>query len=201
MNKLLVRSALACGALVLGSGAAFAAPADNPSGFYVGAGWGKFNLDINSIEDLGSSISSVAKSDDDAWKIFAGYRVNPYLSFEAAYIDFGAPSDRFTATGSNGNYRVAISGFAPYIIGTVPLGPVEIFAKAGYYYYDSNVRIDLDNPGPDIDSTHSGNDFLWGGGLGVTVLDHLNLRAEYEAVDIDRAKNSDAIWLSAAWRF
>jgi opacity protein-like surface antigen len=202
MNKLLVRSALACGALLVGSGTALAAdPQDNPSGFYVGAGWGQFNLDIDNVEELGSSISNVAKGDDDAWKIFAGYRVNPYLSFEAAYIDFGAPSNGFDTAGTHGNFTADISGFAPYIIGTLPLGPVELFLKAGYYYYDVDVAVDLDSPGPGFDSSSSENDFLWGGGVGVTVFDHLHLRAEYEAVDIERADKADAIWLSGAWRF
>ena len=201
MKKLLVKTALACSVLALASGAANAAPEDNPSGFYVGGGWGQFNLDIDNAEDLGQSIGDIASSDDNAWKLFAGYRVNPYLAFEAAYIDFGSPGDRIDTSGVHGNYHVDISGFAPYIIGTLPLGPVEIFAKAGYYYYDSDVQIDLDAPGPDIDSSSSGNDFLWGGGIGFTIADHLHLRVEYEAVDVERAENSDAVWLSGAWRF
>jgi hypothetical protein len=52
-----------------------------------------------------------------------------------------------------------------------------------------------------VDSTHSRTDLLYGGGVGMTFIDHLHVRAEYETVDIDNAKNSDAFWLSAAWRF
>src|SRR5882757_6602686 len=113
---------------------AYSAPEDNPSGPYVGAGWGRFNLDIRNLSDVGTATSDIAKSDDNAWKIFAGWRFIPYLALEAAYINFGKTGDRFqatTASGSNGNYRVDLSGFAPYIIGTLPLGPVELFAKAG----------------------------------------------------------------------
>lgn len=199
------RSTAAWVARVLSGALAFsgvsAMAQDNPSGPYVGAGWGQFNLGIDSLSEAGSAINDIAEADDNAWKIFAGYRVNPYLAFEGAYIDFGGPSDRFDATGSDGNYRVDISGFAPYVIGTIPLGAVELFGKAGYYFYDAEVRVELDSPGPSIRSKSSESDFLYGGGVGLTLAGQLNLRVEYEVVDIDRAESSDAIWLSGSWRF
>lgn len=174
----------------------------NPGGPYIGIGWGQVNLDISNLSDVGTATSNIVKADDNAWKLFAGWRVNPYLAFEAAYIDFGKPSDRFDATGSNGQYEVDLSGFAPTVIGSLPLGNnVELFAKAGSYFYDVNVKVDFDNPGPDLQSSHSRNDFLYGGGIGYTFADTVHLRAEYEVVDLKNAKNSDAIWLTAAWRF
>lgn len=183
---------------------AYSASNNNPSGAYVGAGWGQFNLDIRNLSDVGTATSDITKSDDNAWKIFAGYRFIPYFALEGAYINFGKAGDRFqatTANGSNGNYRVDLSGFAPYAIGTIPLGPVELFGKVGEYFYNVKVRADFDNPGPDVRSSHSRTDFLYGGGIGVNIGEHLHLRGEYETVDIKNAKNSDAFWLSAALRF
>ena len=198
MNKALVAAAL----LSLGSLPALADTTENPSGFYVGAGWGRFNLHLRGLDDVDNAVDAIFDSNDNAWKLFGGYRVNPYLSFEAAYIDFGRPHDHFTATGSSGDYRVGLSGFAPYVIGTLPLGPIELFAKAGYYFYDVKIRADFDQPlSPEVDSKHSRTDFLYGGGIGTTFFDHLNIRAEYEKVDVSHAKDSDAFWLSAAWRF
>ncbi|MGD9843050.1 MAG: porin family protein [Steroidobacteraceae bacterium] len=178
-----------------------ATPQANPSGPYVGVGWGQMNLDLHNLSDVGTATSKIVKADDNAWKLFAGWRLNSYLAFEAAYIDFGQPGDRFDSSGSNGNYKVELNGFAPYIIGSIPLGNAELFAKAGSYFYDVNVLVDLDNPGPDIRSSHSRNDFLYGGGIGYTFMDHLHVRAEYEVVDLKNASNSQAIWLSGAWRF
>lgn len=177
------------------------AQAENPDGPYVGAGWGQFNLNIKNLGDAGTAANDIVHSNDNAWKAFAGYRFNRFLALEAAYIDLGSPSDRFSGTGSNGNYRVAISGFSPALIGSLPLGPVELFAKVGEYYYDSKVKVDLDDPGPSIDSSHRRNDLLYGGGVGLTFFEHLHVRAEYETIEIKNAKNSDAFWLSAAWRF
>jgi len=175
--------------------------ADNPTGPYVGAGLGQFNLNIDHLDDVDNAVSSIRDSDDNAWKIFAGYRFIPWLSLEAAYIDFGNPGDSLETSGSNGNYRVDLSGFAPSLVASMPLGPVELFAKAGQYYYDVKTRVDLDSPGPGIRSSHSRNDFMWGGGVSVVVLERLELRAEYEKVEIEQARGSDAFWLSAAWRF
>jgi len=173
----------------------------NPSGPYIGAGWGQFDLNIKNLNDAGTAVGNIVHSNDNAWKVFAGYRFNPYIALEAAYIDLGKPTDRFSATGSNGNYRVNISGFSPAVVGSVPLGPIELFAKIGEYYYDSKVQVDFDNPGPDINSSHHRNDLLYGGGVGVTFFDHLHVRAEYETIEIENAKHSDAFWLSGAWRF
>jgi len=202
MNKAITATAALIGSIGLfASLAANAADVDNPSGFYVGGGWGQFNLDVDDLGDAGDAIGDIVEAEDNAWKIFVGYRFNPYIGVEAAYIDFGQASDGFDASGTHGNFEANISGFAPYLVGTLPLGPVELFAKVGYYFYDIDLSVDLDAPGPDFDSSSSENDFLYGVGLGFTLAERLHLRAEYEVVDIAGTQDSNAIWLSGAWRF
>jgi opacity protein-like surface antigen len=178
---------------------------DNPSGGYVGAGWGRFDLHIENFDTAGATTTSITSSNDNAWKVFGGYRFNPFIAVEADYIDLGKPSDRFTATGSNGNYRVDLSGFAPYLVGTAPLGPIELFAKAGWFYYDVKTAVNFDSPAPGvspgIESSHSHSDFTYGGGIGATLFNHLNISAEFDVLDIQNARNSNAVWLNAAWRF
>ena len=119
--------------------------------------------------------------------------------------DFGGPSDTFQnsdASGSSGDYEVSLSGFAPYVIGTLPLGPVELFAKVGYYFYDVDINTDLDDLNGDVlDSSSSDEDLLYGFGIGATFFEHLNARLEYEKIDSDLVDDADALWLSAAWRF
>jgi outer membrane immunogenic protein len=200
MKKLTAAAAL----LTLSAGPAFAqmdAQQNNPSGPYVGVGWGQLNLDIGNLDDVGTAASDIVEADENAWKIFAGYRLNPYIAFEAAYIDLGKSNGRFATGGQDGNYDLDISGFAPYVIGTLPLGAFEIFGKVGYYIYDVNLSVDFDNTSQGLESDHSRSDFLYGGGVGFTFFDHLHLRAEYEAVKIENASSSDAIWLAGAWRF
>lgn len=178
-----------------------AAQAENDSGFYVGAGVGQFNVQIDDIDDTDDAVERL-DDDDTSWKLFGGYRLNKYLSAEIAYIDFGGPSDSFEASGSSGDYQVEMDGFAPYIIGTLPLGPVELFAKAGYYFYDVDLTVDLDDVTDDpIRSNTSDEDFIYGFGLGATFFEHLHARLEYEKIDSDVIDDADAIWLSGAWRF
>jgi hypothetical protein len=47
----------------------------------------------------------------------------------------------------------------------------------------------------------SARDPIFGVGVGVTVAERVNLRAEYEVVEIDQLDDSHAVWLTAAWRF
>lgn len=77
---------------------AFAA---TPADTYVGGGFGQFDLHIENLNDAGQAVSTIAHSDDIAWKLFAGWRLMPYLGVEGAYINLGHPGDNFTASGSS----------------------------------------------------------------------------------------------------
>ena len=191
---------IAAGALLaLSSGAAFAD--DNEHGWLIGGGFGQFNLQIDDLGDLGDSIANF-DANDSSWKLFTGYRFNKYLSVEAAYVNFGEPGDDFTADGTSGDYSIGLSGFAPYVVGTIPLGPVELSAKLGYYFYDLKVNSDFDSLGGNLfSSDDSGEDVVYGVGVGMTFMEHLNTRFEYEWVDIDGTNTANAYWLTAAWRF
>jgi len=189
-------------ALILLAAAASPALADNPGGPYVGGGYGRFDLHIHNLADVGQAADTIVDSNDNAWKLFAGWRLNPYVALEGAYINLGNPGEKFVATGSNGTYKVHVTGFAPTLIGALPLGPVEIFAKAGYYFYDVKLNVNVQSAGSaGIQSSHSRSDFLYGAGAGFTFVDHLHVRGEYERIDIANYDSSDALWLTAAWRF
>jgi hypothetical protein len=170
------------------------------SGPYLGAGWGQFDLHLHNLNDVGTAVTDITHSNDDAWKAFVGVRLNPYIGLEAAYVDFGHPDDSFRTSGSGGVYHVSMTGFSPEVLGILPIGPAELFGKAGYYFYDLDTRVDFSS-GPFLESRHSRSDFLYGGGVGVTVFRHLNVRAEYERIDVANASGSDAFWLSPSWRF
>lgn len=173
---------------------------DNPTGPYLGGGWGRFDLDIDNARDVGQGLDAAIDDNDNAFKLFAGWRLTPFLAVEAAYVNLGSPGDAISSSGSNGNYEVEASGFAPAVIGTVPLGPIELFGKLGYYFYDVEARINFDN-GQFLSADSDGDDFMYGGGVGVTFLERLHVRAEYERFNLRNADKSDTLWLSAAWRF
>jgi hypothetical protein len=120
------------------------------------------------------------KSDDTAWKAFGGWRLNPYLSFELAYVNLGSPDDEVLP---DTQLTVETDGFAPYVVGTLPIGDwFEVFAKAGYYWYDVETRVN--SPLGDFSSKDSDETFTWSAGLGVNIFEHVNVRLEYEQFDL-----------------
>lgn len=165
--------------------------AQNDSGLYIGAGVGQFNVEIDDVEDVGTTLESF-DSDDTSIKVFAGWRFNKFIGIELDYIDLGAPED----TVNDLRVKAEVNGVAPYLIGTVPLGPIELFAKVGYYFYD--VRIDAESIGSLDDSK---DDLVYGIGAGITLFEHLHARLEYEIIDISEVDDANALWLSGAWRF
>jgi hypothetical protein len=187
-------------------GARMAAAADeeNPSGPYVGAGIGQFDVKIDNLEGVGDTIEDF-NEDDAAYKVFFGWRFNPYIALEGDYIDLGTPRGNFDATGSSGQYELDLAGFAAYAIGTLPLGIFELSAKVGYYWHDIDVHVDFDNIGPNngdvFDSDESSEAFVYGIGAGVTFLEHINTKLEYEVMDLDKTDDAYTLWLTAEWRF
>ena len=175
-------------------GALAATPAladDNDNGFYLGAGVGRFDVKIDDVEDITDTVGSF-DANDTTFKAFAGWRFNKYLGVELDYMDLGNPEDKIDDRRVNAD----INGVAPYLVGTLPVGPVEFFAKAGYLFYD--VQVDVDDATVSDDSHE---DFVYGGGIGLTLFEHLNARLEYEVIDINDVDDSNALWVTAAWRF
>jgi len=188
-------------ALVGTSTALAASPDDNSRGFYLGGGVGNFNLKIDRFSQIDNAIGRLDDS-DTGWKILAGYRFNPYLSLEGAYVDFGRPSDTFDTAGSRGDFSAHLSGFSPQLIGTMPLGPVELSAKVGVYFTNIDLKADVDNLKELGFSSHSNEqDFMYGVGVGATFLQRLNAKLEYEWIDIGGGDRGNSLWATGTWRF
>lgn len=185
MKKKIALSA-ACLALL-----ATSAFADNERGLYLGAGVGQFNVEVDDVNELTSTIEDF-DADDTSFKVFAGWRFAPFIAVELDYIDLGGPED----TVSGVRVSADINGVAPYVVGTVPVGPIELFARVGYYFYD--VKINGQSLGVTDDSDE---DLVYGAGVGLTLFEHLHARLEYEIIDISDVDDANALWLSGAWRF
>jgi hypothetical protein len=162
---------------------------DNRQGFYLGAGLGDFSASANGPQGFDDIDLD---SDDTPTKLFAGYRMNRFFSVQLDYIDFGESS----GTANLLDIRQDTSGLAPNVIGTLPIGFVELFAKVGMMWYD--VDLDIEN---DPTLSDSGEDPIYGVGVGLTLVERLSLRLEYEIVDVETLDDAEAIWLTAAWRF
>lgn len=165
---------------------------DNTDGFYLGAGLGDFSTDIDELDDVDDADLDF-DSDENARKAFAGWRFNRFIAVQLDFIDFERSVDARDALNV---VSTQSDGIAPSVVGTLPLGPIELFARAGILWYD--LEIESGNTALVDDSDR---DPIFGAGIGVTIAERVNLRAEYEVVEIDQLDDSHAVWLTAAWRF
>ena len=193
--------------LALAVGGAHAVQAqdeENPSGPYISAGIGQFDVKIDDLEGVEDTLEEL-DSNNPAFKVGFGWRFNPYIALEADYVDLGNPRGDFDATGSSGDYELELSGFSGYLITSCGFGIFELSAKVGYYFHDVNIEVDLENIGSGdgdvIESDDNGEAFVFRVGAGVTFFQHLNAQIEYELMDIDEVDDAYVLWLTGAWRF
>jgi OmpA-OmpF porin, OOP family len=167
----------------------------NLQGFYLGGGIGDYSSSVDEINSLDSiDDAGIDFSDgDNAMKAFVGWHFNRFFAVQADYVDFGESSGAVTPSVAGTS---DVQGIAPSIVGTLPIGPIELFARVGMMFYE----VDLNLTGGRL-VDESGEDLVYSAGIGIDVLDRLNLRLEYEEIDIEQLDESDALWLNVAWKF
>lgn len=181
MNRKYMFSALAIVSMAV---SAEAHADDKHSGIYLGAGVGEVTNKVAGFEADGVAI-----------KFFGGYAFNQYFALEAAYIDAGTLKD--TVDGLD--VSVDNDGFVVAALGKLPLTDAfSLFAKLGYTFYDQKViarRGDVS-----VSEKSSGDDLLYGVGANLRLGRRLELRAEYEVVDVKDA-DFNLFSASAVFRF
>jgi hypothetical protein len=158
--------------LVLLSAAASAHGAGLYLGGSLGASFAKYEWEDIDEEDF--------KLDgaDFAWKIFLGYKVIPFLSFEGGYRDLGKVSDGV----ENVVYGAETKGGDIQAMGILPLGVAHLWAKAGFFFWSSDSALG------DETASDSGTDFMWGLGGDLSIL-KIALRLEWEKFEIENANH------------
>ncbi len=175
MRKFSVLSTLLLGSTLMAS--AVSQAADN--GIYIGAGVGQSNVDID------AGVTQI-DGDDTGFKVIAGFRPLDWFGVEVNYIDFGKVSD----SGVN----VESDALAAYAVGFLPLGPVDLFAKAGVASADTSVGTSLGRVSDDS------TDFAYGAGLQFRLLS-LSARIEYEIFDLEDVDDLNMISVGLTYTF
>ncbi len=155
-----------------------AAAADN--GFYLGASVGRANVDIDSRNVR-------VDGDDTGFKAIAGFRPLDSLGVEVNYVNFGKVKER-------GN-KAEGDALSAYVVGFLPVGPVDLFAKAGLVNSDTSIRGSVGQR-----FKADGTDFSYGAGVQFRLLS-LSARVEYEAYDVDRVKDLNMISFGLTYTF
>jgi hypothetical protein len=191
-------------------GVCAAAFADNPVGFYIGAGAGESQI---RSDDSRYGLPGYYNDYQTAWQGVIGIRPISLIGVEAVYIDFGQPYRR------RGFYDINVSGTdshprapALFAVGYLPI-PVpflDIFAKAGAARLSTNVTDFVQQPcvpqGPCPyfvpTSRHQviNTKFAYGAGVQSKFPFGLILRGEYERISSSFG-DPDALMVSALWQF
>jgi hypothetical protein len=152
-------------------------------GFYIGAGVGSASFkDDFDIDDL--------DEDDVGYKLFAGFRATPNIAVEGGYRDFGK------AETGDGAARIEVksTGWDAYGMLLAPIGIVDLFAKGGVIFWDT----EADAGGINLDE--DGNSFAWGLG-GAVNFGACGRRLEYESFEVDRPNELWMLTLSGVVSF
>lgn len=161
-------------------------------GFYIGGSVGQTNVDMDA-GDFGYNGNSDFNIDDDdvGWKAFIGYNYLPWLGFEGGYVDFGSVSSNF----NQDRAKVDLSGWEGFVVGKVPIGPVELFAKAGVIALKAD--LDTNNFGSEDD-----NDTQFAYGVGAVYnLGHWGFRAEAQGYDDNEIDDFYFLSAGVTYRF
>ncbi|HXA37315.1 MAG TPA: outer membrane beta-barrel protein [Steroidobacteraceae bacterium] len=191
--------------------ASTAALAENPVGFYLGAGVGYSTI---RSDDSAYGLPGYYNDHQTAWKAIAGVRPIPIIGAEFEYIDFGQPGhhygyNSFNQYGFDSHPRAS----ALFGVGYLPL-PVpffDVFGKAGVARLQTDVTTvtgSVTCPGPGgtgcvplsiSRQNQTDNKFAYGVGLQSKAWG-VSFRAEYERIS-SQFGDPDALTVSATWTF
>jgi hypothetical protein len=170
--------------------------AGDRTGFYLGASITSAQIEVKHVYPDFGDMDFDEK--DTGYKLFAGYRFLDFLAVEGGYVDFGHPTYSTVMGDMVLNTRFALDGWDACLIGILPIGPVDLFAKAGFFWWDSEFEAAIDNSS--WRGLDSGADPVYGVGVALW-LGQFSIRAEYEVFDISEADNVNQISLGVAYTF
>jgi OmpA-OmpF porin, OOP family len=205
MNRISV--ALPAIIAVCACAASMRALADDPVGFYLGAGVGYSTV---RSDDPAYGLPGYFNDHQTAWKVIGGIRPLPIVGAEVEYIDFGHPDHDFGASGY-ANYGLDSHPRAAALFGVgylpLPVPFFDVFAKAGI----ARLQTDVTTVAGCTPSTtclsqpvfyrqnQTDNRFAYGVGVQSKAWGFA-FRAEYERIS-SQFGDPDALTVSATWTF
>jgi OOP family OmpA-OmpF porin len=143
-------------------------------GIYVGASGGQTQIDQNATRfGYGGPYNVEFRDDDGGWKAYLGYNFFPWLGIEGGYVDFGSVSRSVF----DQKIDVDFSGWDAFVVGRMPIGPFDVFVKAGAI--DLRTELDVSNSG-----SNNQNDTQLAYGAGIAYnYGNWALRVEAEGFD------------------
>jgi outer membrane protein OmpA-like peptidoglycan-associated protein len=143
-------------------------------GLYLGASGGQTWVDEDANNFGYNGPYNINLDDQDTgWKAYLGYNFLPWLGVEGGYVDFGGVSQTVFQDKVDADF----TGVEAFVVGSLPVGPVDLFLKAGVI--DLKTDLDVSNQGSD---SQNDTQLAYGAGIAYTY-GHWGLRLEAEGYD------------------
>src|SRR5690606_14211621 len=139
------------------------------------------------VDDIPGLGADNFKGDDTGFKLIVGIRPLDWLAVEANYIDFGSPRDTVSGTRD----QASGDGITASVVGFLPAGPVDLFARAGLVSWDADLNGRLSTDGTDLTYGVGAQFRVWS----------LSVRAEYEKFDADGLDDLSMFSIGATFTF
>ena len=172
---------------------ATSAHASEDSGFYFGADAGVTRADTrknNFDQALGVPTELSTLDDrDTTYGVTAGYKVDSWLAVEASYLDLGDVKYQVEAETPDGPASIGVTlapaGLALSALVIGDMGKVDLFARVGVFYADTDFNLSASVPGlSESDSfSDSTEELFWGLGGNYQFADRWSARIEYRNFD------------------
>jgi hypothetical protein len=190
-------------------GASSAALADNPLGFYVGAGVGESQIGNNNDYYNAYGYPGDFHDHDAAWKVIAGLRPLPIVGAELEYIDFGNAGGNSGYYYGNYEYGVSAHPKATVLYGLgylpLPLPFLDVYGKLGLahlqtdnYFYTSTCGAGV-CAGTESRFDQQNNKLAYGAGVQAK-FQAFAFRGEYERIS-STFGDPNAFMVSVTWTF
>jgi OOP family OmpA-OmpF porin len=153
------------------------------AGFYLGGSA------TTTASDFETAVETI-ESDELGWKVYAGYNFLDFLGAEASYRDLGNFSDGVTNASIDLDLKVIDGSVRAFL----PVGPFDLFARAGYANIAWDGVVNLENEIENFDEDEW--ELFYGVGLELKLGEKLALRAEWEKYDVSDSLNTLSAGLS-----
>jgi opacity protein-like surface antigen len=145
-------------------------------GFYLGGSVGSSFIETKPEDISGEEFKF--NENGFAYKFFAGLKFGQFLGVEGGYRSLGNIKNSFLGV----DYESETKGFDVFARAGLNLMLVEVFAKAGVFFWDSEVSV------ASFKAKADDQDFAWGVGAGLN-LGKLGVRAEWEQFNAGGLEN------------
>ena len=137
---------------------------------YIGFGLGQSEINQGLFGEYGNG-----------FKVFGGVRIHTNIAIEAAYLDFGNPSQNIFGVET----KYEAQAFGAWAKGLWPISPhIGVFGKAGLANWEVDAATTVFGS-PPSKTSQDGTDFAWGVGASFNYWDHLSIQLGYEDINAD----------------